>query len=123
VAIDHLNAGGTTTVTAQTEDSEPLTWAAKWDVWTQRVLAAGCAVLTLTEFFHLEQTVWASTWDVKLMIAVPLLLVASMFHTVWKARREKRMEKQLTDQLLTSILLIAGFTYSGMVGLLRHFCH
>jgi hypothetical protein len=47
------------------------------------------------------------------MIAVPRLMGADAVYPAWRARCERRIDKRLSDQVLTSRFLIVAFTYCG----------
>ena len=122
MAIEQLRSEGTGGATATPEDAGPTTWAAKWDMWWWRTAAAGWILVVIVRLFHLERSISASSLEFKLEIAAPLFFGASAAFDVWKARRDKRIEKRLADQVLMSILFILWFTYFGMVEL-KHFLH
>jgi hypothetical protein len=119
MAIEQLRAGGIGDAAAAPEDTGPTTWAAKWDMWWYRTAAAGWILVVIVTLFHLERSISTSSLELKLEIAAPLFFGASAAFEVLKARRDKRIEKRLADQVLMSILFILWFTYFGMTEL-RH---
>ena len=123
MAIEQFRSEGMSAATVPPAAAQPSTWAAKWDTWWMRVVVIGLSLMTVTELFTLERSIWAFGWELKVLIAFPLLFGAEVVRKVSQARRESRIEKELSDQILSSVGFILWFTYTGMVGLLRHVCH
>ncbi len=113
MASEQLEAQRTNAITTSPEDAEPSTWAAKWDIWWARVGAAGWLLIILDQAIKLERSLSMSSLELKLELATPLVLGVFAASEVWKAPRDRRVEK--TTLMLVLFLLLCA--YRGMVDL------